>query len=137
TAQKRDVSDPRTVSDFARIVETPERLRLLLVLTVADIRAVGPGVWNGWKGQLMRELYRATEAVFRGGRGSEAAAAALRRYLENAAYDARVALAKADPAAEAWGDAMEDAYFTAFTPDEVLAHAHLARRALEGSGAAA
>src|SRR5665213_3263398 len=81
-AQKRDVSDPRTVGDFARIVETPERLRLLLVLTVADIRAVGPGVWNGWKGQLMRELYRATEAVFRGGRGSEAAAAALRRYLE-------------------------------------------------------
>ncbi|HYF23970.1 MAG TPA: [protein-PII] uridylyltransferase, partial [Caulobacteraceae bacterium] len=43
-AQKRDVSDPRTVSDFARIVQTPERLRLLLVLTVADIRAVGPGV---------------------------------------------------------------------------------------------
>jgi [protein-PII] uridylyltransferase len=42
-AQKRDVSDPRTVADFARIVETPERLRLLLVLTVADIRAVGPG----------------------------------------------------------------------------------------------
>ncbi|MDO9248198.1 MAG: [protein-PII] uridylyltransferase, partial [Phenylobacterium sp.] len=52
-AQKRDVSDPRTVVDFARIVETPERLRLLLVLTVADIRAVGPGVWNGWKGQLL------------------------------------------------------------------------------------
>nr|MBP8247830.1 [protein-PII] uridylyltransferase [Phenylobacterium sp.] len=73
-AQKRDVSDPRTVVDFARIVETPERLRLLLVLTVADIRAVGPGVWNGWKGQLLRELYAATEAVFRGGRGSDAAA---------------------------------------------------------------
>ncbi len=54
---------------------TPERLRLLLVLTVADIRAVGPGVWNGWKGQLLRELYYATEAVFRGGRGSDAAAA--------------------------------------------------------------
>ena len=136
-AQKRDVSDPRTVADFARIVETPERLRLLLVLTVADIRAVGPGVWNGWKGQLMRELYRATEAVFRGGRGSEAAAAALRRYLENAAYDARVTLARTEPAAEAWADAMEDAYFTAFSPDEVLAHAHLARKAQEGAGAAA
>ena len=54
--------------------ETPERLRLLLVLTVADIRAVGPGVWNGWKGQLLRELYGATEALFRGGRGSDAAA---------------------------------------------------------------
>jgi len=135
-AQKRDVSDPRTVGDFARIVQTPERLRLLLVLTVADIRAVGPGVWNGWKGQLMRELYNATEAVFRGGRGSDAAAA-LRRYQENAAYDARVRLAKADPAAEPWGDAMEDAYFTAFTDDEVLTHARLALAAAKGPASAA
>jgi len=127
-AQKRDVSDPRTVADFARIVQTPERLRLLLVLTVADIRAVGPGVWNGWKGQLMRELYTATEAIFRGGRGSDAAAA-LKRYQENAAYDARVGLAKAAPEAEPWADAMEDAYFSAFTQAEVLAHAKLAQRA--------
>ncbi|HEX4712318.1 [protein-PII] uridylyltransferase [Phenylobacterium sp.] len=133
-AQKRDISDPRTVSDFARIVETPERLRLLLVLTTADIRAVGPGVWNGWKGQLMRELYGATEAVFRGGRGSDSAAA-LKRYHENAAYDARVRVAKADPASEAWADAMEDAYFSAFIEAEVLAHAALSRRA--GAGAAA
>jgi [protein-PII] uridylyltransferase len=130
-AQKRDISDPRTVTDFARIVETPERLRLLLVLTTADIRAVGPGVWNGWKGQLMRELYGATEAVFRGGRGSDSAAA-LRRYHENAAYDARVRVARADPASEAWADAMEDAYFSAFTEAEVLAHAALARRAGRG-----
>ena len=136
TAQKRDISDPRTVSDFARIVQTPERLRLLLVLTVADIRAVGPGVWNGWKGQLLRELYAATEAVFRGGRGSDAAAA-LRRYQENAAYDARVRLAKADPGAERWGDAMEDAYFTAFADTEVLTHARLAQQVAEAGGAAA
>ncbi|MDP3299279.1 MAG: [protein-PII] uridylyltransferase, partial [Phenylobacterium sp.] len=135
-AQKRDISDPRTVTDFARIVQTPERLRLLLVLTVADIRAVGPGVWNGWKGQLLRELYMATAAVFRGGRGADAAAA-LRRYQENAAYDARVRLAKVEPAAEAWGDAMEDAYFTAFDENEVLTHARLARTASEGRGAAA
>ncbi|WP_293906191.1 [protein-PII] uridylyltransferase [Phenylobacterium sp.] len=135
-AQKRDVSDPRTVADFARIVQTPEQMRLLLVLTVADIRAVGPGVWNGWKGQLMRELYTATEAVFRGGRGSDAAAA-LKRYQENAAYDARVRLALADPAAEPWGDAMEDAYFTAFTDEEVATHARLARVAAEGAVSAA
>lgn len=136
-AQKRDVSDPRTVADFARIVQTPERLRLLLVLTVADIRAVGPGVWNGWKGQLMRELYSATEAVFRGGRGSDAAAA-LRRYQENAAYDARIRLARTQPRAEAWGDAMEDAYFTAFSDEEVQTHARLAAvAAADGAGGAA
>ena len=136
TAQKRDIADPRTVGDFARIIETPERLRLLLVLTVADIRAVGPGVWNGWKGQLMRELYGATEAVFRGGRGSDSAAA-LKRYYENAAYDARVSLAKADPACEPWVDAMEDAYFSAFNEAEVQAHAALSRRAQTQRGAAA
>jgi len=135
TAQKRDVSDPRTVIDFARIIETPERLRLLLVLTVADIRAVGPGVWNGWKGQLLRELYAATEAVFRGGRGSDSAAA-VRRYHENAAYDARMRLVAVDPGATVWAQAMEDAYFTSFSDIEVQAHAALARRAI-AEGAAA
>ncbi|MDR3507162.1 MAG: [protein-PII] uridylyltransferase, partial [Caulobacteraceae bacterium] len=55
-AQRRDVADPQTVRDFVAQVQSPELLRLLLVLTVADIKAVGPGVWNGWKGQLLREL---------------------------------------------------------------------------------
>ena len=135
-AQKRDVGDPRTVADFAAIVQNPERLRLLLVLTVADIRAVGPGVWNGWKGQLLRELYASTEAVFRGGRGSDAAAA-IRRYHENAAYDARLRLISAAPAAEGWATGMEDAYFTSFPDPEVLSHAALASRAASEGGAAA
>lgn len=71
TAQRRDISDPQTISKFAERVGNLERLRLLLVLTVADIRAVGPGVWNGWKGQLLRDLYYATEAALRGGRTDE------------------------------------------------------------------
>src|SRR5690606_32925348 len=65
-AQKRELSDPETVRAFTELVGDPERLRTLLILTVADIRAVGPGVWNGWKGQLIRDLYQRTEAVFRG-----------------------------------------------------------------------
>ena len=65
-AQKRDAADPATIAAFAGIVGDLERLRMLLVLTAADVRAVGPGVWNGWKGQLMRDLYAATEARFRG-----------------------------------------------------------------------
>ena len=66
-AQSRDLADPKTISDFAAIVQSPERLRLLLILTVADIRAVGPGVWNGWKGQLLRTLYFEAEPVLAGG----------------------------------------------------------------------
>ncbi|HXM00500.1 MAG TPA: [protein-PII] uridylyltransferase, partial [Rhizomicrobium sp.] len=75
TAQKRDIADPKTVRDFVATVQSPEMLRLLLVLTVADIRAVGPGVWNGWKGQLLRELYYEAEAVMSGGDATPARAA--------------------------------------------------------------
>ena len=85
-AQSRDLSDPKTTRDFADIVETPERLRLLLMLTVADIRAVGPTTWNGWKGQLLRTLYYETLPVVEGRHQKadaseriEAAKAALRR----------------------------------------------------------
>ncbi len=60
TSQRRDLSDPEVIEKFADLVRSPERLRLLLILTVADIRAVGPGVWNGWKGELLRRLYRET-----------------------------------------------------------------------------
>ena len=51
-AQSRDLSDPKTIENFSAVVQTLERLKMLLVLTVCDIKAVGPGVWNGWKGQL-------------------------------------------------------------------------------------
>ncbi|MFN3688103.1 [protein-PII] uridylyltransferase [Salinarimonas sp.] len=65
-AQSRDLSDPRTIQDFAGIVQTMERLKLLLLLTVADIGAVGPGVWTGWKGELLRTLYYETEMALGG-----------------------------------------------------------------------
>ena len=66
TAQKRDIADPVTVRDFADVVQSPERLRLLLVLTVCDIRGVGPGVWNNWKAQLLRNLYWDTRDLLTG-----------------------------------------------------------------------
>ena len=66
-AQTRDLADPKTIRDFADTVQTLDRMRYLLVLTVCDIRAVGPGVWNGWKGQLLRTLYYETEPLLTGG----------------------------------------------------------------------
>jgi [protein-PII] uridylyltransferase len=79
-AQKRDLSDPRTLRGFAKAVGSKERLDLLLVLTVCDIRGVGPGVWNNWKAMLLRELYKQTalaleegiEALSTGARAKEA-----------------------------------------------------------------
>jgi [protein-PII] uridylyltransferase len=67
TAQMRDLNDYKTILDFTAVVQSPERLKLLLILTVTDIRAVGPGVWNGWKGQLLRTLYYEAEPVLSGG----------------------------------------------------------------------
>ena len=66
-AQSRDLNDRKTIEDFAQTVQSLDRLKLLLILTVCDIRAVGPGVWNGWKGQLLRTLYYETELLLSGG----------------------------------------------------------------------
>lgn len=71
TAFKRDIEDPKTVQDFADLVQSLERLRLLLVLTVADIRAVGPHTWNAWKAALLRDLYWKTEELLAGGFATE------------------------------------------------------------------
>jgi [protein-PII] uridylyltransferase len=65
TAFKRDLSDFKTMLDFAEGVQSVERLRLLLALTVVDIRAVGPGVWNSWKRQLLSDLFDGAEEVLR------------------------------------------------------------------------
>lgn len=67
TAFKRDVDDPETIKTFAERVQSPERLKLLTLLTCCDIRAVGPQVWNSWKGTLLRELFYRTEDALSGG----------------------------------------------------------------------
>ena len=66
-AQKRDLSEPRTLRGFAKQVISKGNLDLLTVLTVCDIRGVGPGTWNNWKAQLIRDLHRlTTEALEHG-----------------------------------------------------------------------
>jgi len=67
TAQRRDISDPAVVDEFARAVGTRRRLDHLYVLTVADIAATRPKLWNSWKDSLMRELYLATVEHFQAG----------------------------------------------------------------------
>lgn len=115
TAFKRDLADFKTILDFAQAVQSPERLKLLLVLTVVDIRAVGPGVWNSWKRQLLADLYEATEEVLRLGhkqRGRDERIASKKAQLENALRlppDKFAALAKSLP----------DAYWIA-EPDDII-----------------
>ena len=66
-AQKRDISEPRTLRGFANAVKSVERLELLTVLTVCDIRGVGPDTWNNWKAVLIRNLYKSTKEVLKTG----------------------------------------------------------------------
>jgi [protein-PII] uridylyltransferase len=135
-AQKRDVSDPQTIASFARIVETPERLRQLLILTVADIRAVGPGVWNAWKGQLMRDLVSATESAFRGGRETDAVSS-VSEDLRARAHDRLRTLSDNNDDMAAWLETMDESYLFSFSADDIKAHADLVCSAYDSSEPAA
>ena len=126
TAQSRDLGDRKTIQDFAAIVQSLERLKMLMVLTIADIKAVGPGVWNGWKGQLLRTLYYETEPLLTGGHSQ-------------VSRDERVAAAKAE-LAEALADWPADelaryldrhypAYWLRVDLPRKIAHAELMRDA--------
>ena len=92
-AQKRDLSDPRTVRDFAKAVKSRKRLDLLTVLTVCDIRGVGPTTWNNWKAMLLRRLHGETVAMLEGGIEE----ARRERGIEEARRAVRTALANWDP----------------------------------------
>jgi [protein-PII] uridylyltransferase len=104
-AQSRDLSDRKTIENFAAVVQSLERLKLLTILTTADIRAVGPGVWNGWKAQLLRTLYYETEPVLTGG-------------FSEVNRAQRVAIAQAEFKAEmkSWSDEQREAYVARHYP---------------------
>jgi len=129
TAFKRDTYDHKTVSDFVEIVQSPERLRLLLILTVADIRAVGPDVWNAWKAGLLRELYYRTQEVMAGA-------------IPAARQGERVDLAKSelkDQLSDWQAQEIEDHfargyndYWLSFDTDTLVHHANLIRKAEAG-----
>ena len=126
TAFRRDIDDPKTILDVAETIQSPERLKLLLVLTVADMRAVSPRVWNGWKATLLRELYSRVAEVLAGG-------------LATTERDVRVTRAKQAAAAlmQGWTAADRDyflnlgypSYWLGFEPETHLRHARLVREA--------
>jgi [protein-PII] uridylyltransferase len=133
-AFKRDLQDPQTIADFVALVQSPERLKLLLVLTVADIRGVGPKTWNNWKAALLRELYWAADERMTGPLNREAP-----RLVER-----RIAEATAAMRAELkdWDDADFEAqvargtpsYWLSVDPITAARHARMMRRArLDGA----
>ena len=121
-AQSRDIQDPETAKAFAEIVQSPQRLSLLLILTVCDIRAVGPGVWTGWKGSLLRALYFATEPLLSGGHSQ----ASQRNRIEEAKEALRQKLAGWPSGdIEAYLDRHYDHYWLRAEPELQLEHARM------------
>lgn len=133
TAQRRDLGDPRTIADFADAVGTVERLRLLTILTIVDMRSVGPGVWNGWKGQLLRDLYTAVKPVLRGsGASIDLARDNLRKKAELARDRVCGRLQRVDPAfADWWRQQPDDTYWVSSTEEDRFRHAAFVRQAFE------
>ncbi|WBH17884.1 [protein-PII] uridylyltransferase [Sphingomonas radiodurans] len=117
TAFKRDLSDFKTILDYTAIVQSPERLRLLMVLTIVDIRAVGPGTWNGWKRQLLGDLYESAEEVLRLGHKQKGRGERIIIKHENLA----AAMQWDEGALAAYVRRFPEAYWIA-EPDDVLAH---------------
>ena len=119
TAFKRDLADPKTIEDFVHSVQSPERLRLLLVLTVVDIRAVGPGVWNDWKRTLLRTLYEAAEERLRLGHKQHGR----REIVEERQKELGHALGWKASAMKAHAKRLHDSYWLAEPPSSQLANA--------------
>ncbi len=115
-AFKRDLADPKTIVDFVTEVHTLERLRLLTILTIVDIRAVGPGIWNSWKRQLLSDLFDAAQERLRLGHKTHGRAERV------AAKKERVAeiLGKQANLVEDLSHAFGDAYWIA-EPEDVIA----------------
>lgn len=130
TAFRYDLNDPMTISNFVAEVQSPERLNLLLVLTVADIRAVGPTVWNGWKAALMRDLYGRAMAMLRGANPDETqsslASQAKTMVAEALATKGRHPWDEASIAAHL--ELFYPSYWTSFDSESQLRHARLCRR---------
>jgi [protein-PII] uridylyltransferase len=120
SAQRRDIDDPKTAEALAEICRTPERLRILYLLTFADMRAVGPGVMTGWQAQILWDLYCRTYARLTGGQperpNREAVAErvweAMRREGSRGAVTGHLAM-------------FPDRYLSATAPQRIAAHLRL------------
>ena len=125
-AQRRDIDDPKTIESLAEVSRTPERLRMLYLLTCADMRAVGPGVMTGWQAQILWDLYARTLARLTGGQRerptretvAQRVAEAMRGEVARTALAAHLAL-------------LPERYLATTAPQRIAAHLRLLDRLAE------
>jgi [protein-PII] uridylyltransferase len=122
TAQRKDISDPDVIHEFAQKVGSVEYLNHLYLLTIADIRATNPELWNAWKDSLLKELYSATHNALRRGLQNPAALADRLRENKQEARDELIKLGLSEAAIDASWQHTSDDYFLRYSADEIAWH---------------
>ncbi len=123
TAQKKDISDPEIIHEFAKLVGDQAHLDYLYVLTVSDVRGTNPKMWNAWKATLFEEFYERTKRALR--RGLESPIDAEELILETQVA-ARELLHDVEPAeVDAVWSRWSSGYFLRYTPEEIAWHTSL------------
>ena len=122
TAQRKDISDPQVIHEFAMQVGDPETLNHLYLLTVADIRATNPSLWNSWKGALLRELFAATRSAFRRGLEKPVDLEQRIRAVREETLGLLDRLGLPVAAIERVWESLPDDYFLRYLPDEIAWH---------------
>ncbi len=128
-AQSRDLSDPKLIVEFARLVENRTQLRDLYLMTFADIRASSSKAWTDWKGQLLRELFeRTSEFIESGADDPTKAIELIERRVEQRRTMAAEALAElgvSDTEVAQFFDMMPHRYFLTHKPRQIVRHARV------------
>lgn len=122
TAQRKDISDADVVHEFAQIVGSVEYLNHLYLLTVADIRATNPELWNAWKDYLLQELYTSTQAALRLGLQNPVALADRLQENKKEAKDELLKTGLSEEAIDAAWQSVTDDYFLRYSTDEIAWH---------------
>ncbi|MFZ2168481.1 MAG: [protein-PII] uridylyltransferase, partial [Methylococcaceae bacterium] len=122
TAQRKDISDPDVIHEFAQLVSSLEYLNYLYLLTVADIRATNPELWNAWKDSLLKELYSATHNALRLGLQNPAALADRLRENKQEARDELIKLGLSSELINVSWKHTSDDYFLRYSAEEIAWH---------------
>ena len=122
TAQRKDISDPEVVHEFAQLVGDKMHLDYLFLLTVSDIRATSPSLWNSWKGTLLRDLYASTEMAFRRGLGNPIMLSERIHDYQRQAREILVQHKIDEKKIDVLWDKFGDEYFSRYAPDEIVWH---------------
>jgi [protein-PII] uridylyltransferase len=126
TSQKKDISDPEVIRDFAQRVGDQTHLDYLYVLTVADVRGTNPKLWNAWKARLFEEFYERTKRALRRGLETPVDQEELIRDTQTAAREKLPEMPRAQ-VDRVWAQ-WTDAYFLRYSPEEIAWHTTLLAR---------